>query len=131
MNKVNFEVRDSELDAQGIVNNANYFIYMAHARHKYIAEIGIDFVEMAKNNQNLLLISSNIEYKRPLVSRDLFYVLSEVLIDGKIKFAFKQEIYKEDGTLIAKAYNLCVCMDENRKRPYLPELIIKHLNKPV
>ena len=34
--RVDFEVRDNELDIQGIVNNSNYMIYLAHARHKYI-----------------------------------------------------------------------------------------------
>ncbi|QGO66637.1 hypothetical protein Psal073_01594 [Piscirickettsia salmonis] len=29
------EVKDSELDAQAIVNNAVYFTYLEHTRHKY------------------------------------------------------------------------------------------------
>lgn len=124
MHKIQFEVRDSELDAQGVVNNANYFIYMEHARHKFGKEMGIDVVEMAKKQQNFFLISTNIQFKHPLKSGDSFYVESELVREGKIKIAFKQTIRKEDGTLIATGYNVCVCIDENnRRRPYIPEII--------
>ena len=124
MHKVDFEVRDSELDTQGVVNNAYYFIYMAHARHKFVQDLGINFVEMAQAGQNLFLIGSNLEFKYPLKSGDHFMVESELIADGKIKFAFKQKILKHDGTLIATGYNLCVCIDENnRRKPYVPELI--------
>jgi|688.fasta_scaffold759262_2 acyl-CoA thioester hydrolase len=124
-----FEVRDNELDAQKIVNNSNYFIYMAHARHKFISELGIDFVEMAKNNQNLYLISSNIQFKLPLKSGEKFCVESEIKLEGKIKFSFEQKIIKDDGSLIATGYNICVCIDENnKKRPYIPEQILVNIN---
>ena len=126
MYKVNFEVRDSELDVQGVVNNTHYFTYMAHARHKYLHDIGIDFVEMAQNGQNLFLIAANLEFKHSLKSGDLFYIESTLVPEGKIRVAFKQEIRKDDGTLIATGYNICVCIDENnRRRPYIPELIAK------
>ena len=52
MHKEIFEVRDNELDIQGVVNNANYFIYMAHAR-QYIHEIGLNFAEMAQSGKNV------------------------------------------------------------------------------
>ena len=118
------EVRDSELDAQSVVNNSYYFVYMAHARHKFVHKIGIDFVDMARNGQNLFLISSNIEFKQPLVSGDVFIVESTLVSEGKVKFAFQQKIVKKDGTLVASGYNICVCIDENnRRRPYLPEKI--------
>ena len=122
---VNFEVRDNELDVQGVVNNANYFIYMAHARHKYAQEIGLNFVEMFEKGQSLFLISSNIEFKQPLKSNDCFSVINSVVLEGKVRFAFKQQVVKNDGTIIANGYNVCVCIDENnRRRPYIPQQIL-------
>lgn len=130
MHKIQFEVRDSELDSQGVVNNANYFTYMEHARHKFGKEFGIDVIEMAKNNQNLFLISTTMEFKYSLKSGDIFYVESVLVPEGKIKIAFKQTIRKEDGTLIATGYNVCVCIDENnRRRPYIPEIIALQFKK--
>lgn len=132
MSTVNFEVRDNELDAQGVVNNANYFIYMAHARHKYAQEIGINFVEMLEKGQNLFLISSNIEFKQSLKSNDCFSVITDIVLEGKIRFAFKQQIVKNDGTIIANGYNVCVCIDENnRRRPYIPQQILDVIKNDI
>lgn len=130
MFSVDFEVRDNELDAQAVVNNANYFIYMAHARHKFIQNIGIDFVEMSKRGKKLLLISSNIEFKQSLMNNDCFRVESKIKMEGKIKFAFEQKIIKEDGALIATGYNICVAIDENnKKRPFVPSEILNIITK--
>jgi acyl-CoA thioester hydrolase len=132
LHQENFEVRDNELDAQGVVNNANYFVYMAHARHKYIALLGLNFDEMARRGQNCFLISSTIEFKQPLRSGNKFYIISKLMPEGKIKFAFKQQIFREDKMLIAEGYNICVCIDEtNRRRPYIPQKIAEILAKSI
>lgn len=124
MFRVDFEVRDNEVDIQGIVNNANYFIYMAHARHLYLHSIDINFAAMALDNQNLLLIGSNIEFKRSLRPNDKFYVTCKMVAEGKLRVAFEQEVRKIEGDeLIVKARNIAVCMDANRNRPYVPEKI--------
>ena len=124
MYKEYFEVRDNEIDAQGVVNNANYYVYMAHARHKYLNNIGINFHEMTMNNQQLFLISSSIEFKKPLVANSQFYISCKMLKSGSIRICFEQEIrLVQSDELIAKAQNIGVCMDGNKKRPYIPEQI--------
>ncbi len=122
MYKELFEVRDNEIDAQGVVNNANYYIYMAHTRHKYLDTIGINFHEMALHNQMLFLVSSNILFKKPLKANDKFYVTCKMSKSGAIRICFEQEIrLLETDELIATGSNIGVCMDGNRKRPYIPE----------
>lgn len=124
MHKEFFEVRDNEVDAQGVVNNSNYYIYLAHARHKYLHSIGINFHEMAGNNQQLFLTSSNIEYRKPLTGNSHFYVVSKMTKSGNIRICFEQEIRLIDTEeLIARAQNIGVCMNGNTKRPYIPEQI--------
>ncbi len=130
MYKVEFEVRDNEIDIQGVVNNANYLIYMAHTRHKFLQEkLQVDFASMAKDNQNLFLINSSIEYKKPLKPNDKFYVTCKMRTEGKIRFAFEQEIrLVNSDDLIAKALNIGVCVDGNNKnRPYIPDEFKKYL----
>lgn len=127
MFRVEFEVRDNELDAQGIVNNANYMIYMAHARHKFLHEMGINFAEMTEKKQYLLLLKSTIEYKKSLKANDIFYVTCKLIPEGKIRFSFEQEIrLKYSDELIARGVNIGVCIDgTNRNRPYVPDKINK------
>lgn len=127
--KVEFEVRDNEIDIQGVVNNANYFIYMAHARHKFLKEVlKIDFIEMAKENQNLFLINSQIEFKKPLLPNNKFYVTCKLVPEGRVRFNFEQEVrLSSNDMLIAKGINMGVCMDSNKNRPYIPKAITKYL----
>lgn len=129
--RIELEVRDNEIDIQGVVNNANYFIYMAHARHKFLQEeLKIDFIEMAKANHNLFLINATIEFKKPLLPSQKFYVTCKLVPEGRIRFTFEQEIrLSSDNTLIAKGLNVGVCMDGNKNRPYVPEAIVKRLEE--
>lgn len=123
--KLEFEVRDNEIDIQGVVNNANYAIYYAHTRHKYAKEMGLSFSEMAEEKQYLYLIESHQIFKKPLKSQDQFYVTCKLVPVSECRFAFEQEIRRlPDEILIAKSHNICVCIDgNNRNRPYIPEII--------
>ena len=43
---IEIEVRDYELDLQGILNNSVYQNYLEHCRHRYLKEIGLDFAAL-------------------------------------------------------------------------------------
>lgn len=129
--KENFEVRDNEIDVQGIVNNSNYMIYLAHARHKYVHAMGIDFFEYAQKGLNLVITACNINYKNPLRPRDKFYVTCETKPSSSaIKFSFYQEIrLLENDKLISTADFVATCINENAKtraeKIFVPEDIKK------
>ena len=131
---VSFEVRDNEVDMQGVVNNANYFIYLAHCRHKYAESIGINFAEYAKNKQNLLLLATETVFKNSLLPGDKFYVTCKAAsLGSKMKFAFKQEVRLIDNDrLILTSLNTATCINSNcddvRKRAYIPEKVLKLLD---
>jgi acyl-CoA thioester hydrolase len=88
------EVRDSEIDIQGIVNNANYMVYLEHARHKWLKEIGINFIEWSHKNLQLVLLSASLEFKKSLVAGNKFYVTCKAgELVSLAKFSINQEIY--------------------------------------
>ncbi|MEN9946202.1 MAG: hypothetical protein RLZZ293_588 [Pseudomonadota bacterium] len=122
MFKEYFEVRDYELDFQGIVNNANYLSYLEHTRHKYLASVGISIMQMTQEQQMLHLARTELEYKYPLRAKDKFYVTCELSIEG-IRIICKQEIYTLENKLILKSKNTIVCKDLLRNRLYIPPLI--------
>ena len=41
--ELTLDVRDYECDLQGLVNNAVYQNYLEHARHQYLASLGLSF----------------------------------------------------------------------------------------
>ena len=116
--ELEFEVRDNEVDLQGIVNNANYFIYMAHTRHKHLEQLGISFSEMHKNGYNLLLIETTTKFKSSLKSNDIFIVTSKLEQNGRVRFNFLQDIIrKNDNKIVSSAINTGACIDIKTGRP--------------
>ena len=113
---IEMEVRDSELDAQGIVNNANYMVYLSHARHKHGELLGINHTSFAKKNMNLVITSCNMKFRNSLQSNDKFIVSSKI-ISGELPFHWShvQEIKKlDDGRVILKAVFNATCVDNNK-----------------
>ncbi len=101
------EVRDYELDCEQIVNNANYLHYMEHARHVFCKEAGFPFIEMHKRGIDAVVRSIEVEYLTPLQSGDQFIVGLSVMRQGP-KFVFREDLFKRDGTIIAKGIISCV-----------------------
>lgn len=128
--KLEFEVRDNETDLQGIVNNANYFVYMAHARHKYLKELGIDFNALHEAGFDLVLVHSDMNFKASLKSGDEFIVSSEIKPNGRIRLDIIQEIIRQsDNKVVANAVNTAVCIDNKSGRPCMPDLISNIVSK--
>jgi len=125
---IEMDVRDNELDAQQIVNNSNYMIYLSHARHKHVDSIGLNFDDYLKNNQKLVLLSCTLKYVNSLVANDSF-VVSSTICKGELPYqwCYKQDIKrKNDSKVILKASFLSTCINgnlEGDEKLYIPDLI--------
>jgi acyl-CoA thioester hydrolase len=122
------DVRDNELDAQGIVNNANYMIYLSHARHKHGELLGINHTDFAGKNLNLVITSCTMKFRNSLTANDRFSVSSEIS-SGDLPFhwAHKQEIKRlSDGKIVLKAVFNATCVDNNKEdnKLFIPETIL-------
>ena len=122
------DVRDNEVDLQGVVNNANYFVYMAHARHLHVKNLGIDFAEFHDQGYNLLLIETQMKFKNSLKSGDSFIVTSKLEPQGKIRFQFIQDVIrKSDNKIVTSAVHIGTCVAVASGRPKFPEKLKKAL----
>jgi acyl-CoA thioester hydrolase len=122
--RLDFQVRDYELDIEGIVNNSVYLNYLEHARHEFLIDKGIDFAKLAQEGVSPIIIKAEIEYKFPLRSRDKFWVGLNFKRESKLKFAFYQDIYLlPDNKPIVKAKITGSVMNE-KGRPFLPDVIV-------
>ena len=90
-------VRDYECDFQGIVNNAVYLNYLEHARHEHARSVGLDVVDLAKKDINIVVVRTEIDYKGSLRSGDAFVVGLNVQRLSRVRFVFEQEIYRLEG----------------------------------
>lgn len=127
MKKYDFDfemnVRDYELDTQGVVNNSVYQNYLEHARHQFLIAMGINFNELHKNGVDAVVHKIELEYKRPLVGDDSFIVSTRIRKKGHVRYIFEQDIYrKPDKELMLKGVVTSVFM--NNGRPIRPPLAV-------
>ncbi|MFY8274030.1 acyl-CoA thioesterase [Pseudoalteromonas sp. SSDWG2] len=119
--RLTMKVRDYECDLQGIVNNSVYFNYLEHARHEFLLAKNIDFVALAKDKINLVVVRSEMDYKSSLVPGDEFYVTVEVLRESRLKFAFIQHIYRASDDKLALKAKVIGTSVNAQGRPFIPE----------
>lgn len=122
---IEIEVRDYECDMGGIVNNAIYFNYLEHGRHKHIKLLGIDFATYAQQGINFVVIRSEADYKASLVSGDLCAVHTSMTRISRGRFQFCQQIIRlPDNKLMLDAKVTATALNQ-RGRPEIPEALDK------
>ncbi|HKX86708.1 MAG TPA: acyl-CoA thioesterase [Flavobacterium sp.] len=119
---IELDVRDYELDVQGIVNNSVYQNYLEHARHEFLHHHGIDFVDFAQNNIMLVVKTIEMNFKNSLVSRDKFKIEVFAEKEGNLKVVFHQDIIRlSDSKPILSAKVTGVAIKNGR--PVAPDTI--------
>ncbi len=111
--ELEMKVRDYEVDAEGIVNNARYLHYMEHTRHEFCEWAGMTFRDMCSRGIFPVLNKVTIEYKVPLGLGERFKSCLNIARKGP-RFMFYQDIYNMKGDLVAKAEVSCVTMVDGR-----------------
>lgn len=108
------KVRDYECDSQGIVNNSVYQNYLEHARHEFLAENGVDFINLHSKGIDPVVARIDIQYKTPLRGGEIFVCKLNVKKEG-VKFVFYQDIFrKSDNGLSVRAKVETVCLVNGR-----------------
>jgi acyl-CoA thioester hydrolase len=121
--RLDFQVRDYEIDMQGIVNNAVYQHYLEHTRHQFLKEYGVDFAAYTRGRINLVVLRVEIDYKHPLQSGDRFWVGLNLVKESRLRFAFLQDIYRlPDDQLILQAKVVGTSLNPQGRPAVSPEL---------
>src|SRR5947207_2170325 len=116
------EVRDSELDLQGIVNNSVYFTYMEHCRHKHAKFVGTDFNDLHQRGFDLLARDCEIQFKDSLKSGDEFVVTSTAILHSKVRIIFMHEIIrKSDLKVVTKGQFTITGINRNTGKIMIPD----------
>jgi acyl-CoA thioester hydrolase len=116
------EVRDYEVDFQGIVNNAVYMNYLAQARAKYLEQMGFDVVKIAQDGINIVLFETTLKFKHSLRFRDEYCVKTTLTRISRFKLAMTQEIMNtKTNTVCVEATNYLCCVDAKTGKPCLHE----------
>lgn len=126
--KLPIQVRDYEVDAEGIVNNAEYLHYMEHTRHEFCKEAGCSFREMHEQHLDPVATRIEIDYKSSLGLGDEMISCLNIERKGPL-FIFHQDIYKIDGTLVTRGVVKIACLENGRlcRGDQLAEAFSKYL----
>lgn len=123
------DVRDYEVDFQGIVNNAVYFNYLDHARYVLFLQKGINLKEFSAAGRHLVLTECTIRYKASLTLGDIFTVETILEKMSPVKYKCHQTISrKQDGKacIISESY-LCMVKDG---KPIRDESLLMVISSP-
>lgn len=96
------KVRDYEVDAEGIVNNAVYLHYLEHTRHEFCESAGLSFRDMHARGIDPVLRKVEIVYLRPLGLGDSMVSRLAIERRGPL-FVFVQDIYTPAGEPVVRA----------------------------
>lgn len=111
---IDIDVRDYELDSEGIVNNANYLHYLEHTRHAFCKMAGYSFAQMESDGIMPVMSRIEVDYKSPLHSGDTMTSCLWLEMKGA-RFVFHQEIYnKSTGKLAVKAIVSVVTLENGK-----------------
>lgn len=96
------DVRDYEVDAEGIVNNAVYLHYLEHTRHEFCRQAGFTFRQMHAEGLDPVATHIDIHYVHSLGLGDR--MVSRLWLERKgPRFVFHQDIFTPCDELVARA----------------------------
>lgn len=96
------KVRDYEVDAEGIVNNAVYLHYLEHTRHEFCEQAGLTFKDMHRLGLDPVVSHIDIRYRRSLGLGDSMISKLALERQGPV-FRFRQDIYTPSGEAVVTA----------------------------
>jgi acyl-CoA thioester hydrolase len=108
------EVRFSDLDAYGHVNNAVYFTYFETARTRLFLE---PFQALGRQGLLLLVVRAECDYQKPIELTDRVVVDLVVERVGRSSFDLAYTLHNGAGTIFATAKTVMVCFDAKLGKP--------------
>jgi len=107
------ELRFSDLDAYGHVNNAVFFTYLETARTKLFLDRFIDFMD---GGLLFLVVRAECEYRKPIRLSDRVVVSMNISRFGRSSFDIDYTLHDGSGSTFATAKTVMVCFDNKLAR---------------
>ncbi|VEB97845.1 tol-pal system-associated acyl-CoA thioesterase [Cedecea lapagei] len=121
-----YEVDESHIDFQGVVDGLYYPFYMEWTRHAYMREaLGIDIEEEFRQGKLYMVLEYSLRFRKSLQKGDNVEVTCQLERNEKRnRVNFAQQI-KVDGVVYAEATFVATCLANGR--PSMPEAVMNAL----
>jgi len=112
--KTPIEIRFSDLDAYGHVNNALFFTYLETARIKLFQQ---HFGAFLGSELMFLVVRAECDYRLPVQLTDPLQVSISIEEVRYSSFNFSYQMHNGSGKIFAEAKTVMVCYDPKIKKP--------------
>ncbi len=108
------QVRFSDLDCYGHVNNAVYLSYLEVARTELIKDL---FMHDMQKGIQYLLVGADLKYHHPILLSDKVLVHCWFDEVGKVRFKAAYRVHNGSGTIFATGTTEHALFDAKKQRP--------------
>jgi len=108
-----------DTDAQGVVYNANYLIWLERARSEWLEQKGLSHLKLREDfNCVLVLHETKINFRKSAMLGDELIVHTELKEHNFLKFNFYQKIINKNAeTILCEATSCVVAIDQEKHKP--------------
>jgi acyl-CoA thioester hydrolase len=117
--KSQVEVRNYEIDWQGIVHNANYLLYFEVGRIAYLRHLGVEVDGAAIRGQsNIVIVRNEIDYRSSARFGETLDIYTRIVVIKDSSFTF-EGILQESGSgrRVAENRSVHVWLDPRSAEP--------------
>lgn len=123
---IQIEVRPTELDNMGHVNNAKFLEYMEWSREDWYNKAALPFDTFTALGLGTVTVNININYRKEARLGQHLTISTEPIRKGRTSFVLKQVIINANEELVADAEVVIVTIDlQSRKASPLPDALAK------
>jgi len=123
---IQIEVRSTEIDVLGHVNNAKYLEYLEWGREDWYNRIDLPFDLFTEMGVGTVTVNININYRKEARLGEKLTIRTRPLRKGRSSFVLEQVIDNERGERVDDAQVTSVTVDlKERKSVPLPQKLAK------
>lgn len=108
---IEIQVRSTEIDVNGHVNNAKYLEYLEWGREDWFELNGLDYDTLKSQGAVTVTAKVTANYRREAVQNDRLRIRTWLLSVGNSSFRMSQEIYNQQDVLVLDAEFVIVTVD--------------------
>lgn len=121
---IELAVRSTDIDGDGIVNNAVYFVYFEQVRLVHLMRLGIIWRPRRPGERNFTLAATEARFLAPLTYPETVIASAWTARVGNSSFGLEYELTrKSDGVPVARGSSVQVWLDESGRPTPLPPLV--------
>ncbi len=126
------DVRYYETDQMGIVHHSNYVRYFECGRTAMLKELGLPIEKIEEAGVMLPVVSVECRYKVPARLGDTLRILSMVDTMPLAKLVIRNEVFNQDGQMVADGRVVLGFIDSQKRRPVrCPKMLVEIFEKHI